>query len=139
MKAPVTNVLLWLLVGFMLFLAARGFATPVSAAAGFGFPLAEPADGFYLHVKADRDLAIGVALAALIVLRERRALVALVAACLVIPLIDGLLVATKGHEGILYALGVHGSALAYCIVLLVLLLRENAKSRRDATPVFAER
>ena len=120
-----TNVLLWLLVAFMFLLAVRGFASPVSAAAGFGFPLADAADGFYLHVKGDRDLAIGLAIAALILLRERRALIPVIAACLVAPLIDGALVVASGHKSVLYALAVHGSALAFGVALLALLVREK--------------
>jgi hypothetical protein len=60
-------------------------------------------------------------------LRERRALVPFIAACLIAPLIDGVLVAANGR--VLYALSVHGTALAYGAVLHGLLVRENSKRR----------
>ncbi|HEX4475473.1 MAG TPA: DUF4267 domain-containing protein [Polyangiaceae bacterium] len=125
-----TDVMSWLLVAFMLFLGLRGFIAPESAAVGFGFPLADPADGFYLHVKADRDLSIGLALAALVVLRQRRALAAVLATCLVMPLIDGTLVVLGGRHSLMYALCVHGSAAIFVATLLALLVRENSTADR---------
>lgn len=113
---------------FLLFLAVRGVGAPADAASGFGIPIRDPADLFYLRVKADRDLASAVTLLALTALRDRRALGIFVAAATLQPLSDLLLVASdaRGHVG--YALAVHGSAALYCLVLAALLLRR----RREA-------
>jgi hypothetical protein len=128
-----SNVMVGLLAAFMVFLGIRGFVTPESAAIGFGFPLADPLDAFYLHVKADRDLSIGIALAALLAFRQRAALVSVLAASLVMPLADFVLVLRSGHATLLYALSVHGSAVLYCAVLLGLLVRETTgEGRRRA-------
>jgi Domain of unknown function (DUF4267) len=129
-----TNVMTWLLAAFMLFLAARGFLAAESAAVGFGFPLADPADAFDLHVKADRDLSIGIVFVALLMSRQRRALMTVLAASLVMPLVDCALVLQSGRATVLYALSVHGSAFVYCAALLALMLRENANEGVRTAP-----
>lgn len=110
---------------FLLFLAVRGFMAPAEAARGFGIAIADPADLFYLLVKADRDLASGAVIFALMALRERRALGAFVAVATVQPLCDMVLslADARGHAG--YALAVHGSAALYCAGLAALLLRRR--------------
>lgn len=114
-------VLTAVLTAFMLFLAIRGALGAVDAAHGFGVDLAAPLDAFYLHVKADRDLAIGLALAALLAYRRATPLLLVVGALCVAPIIDCALVAAHGRVG--YALGVHGSAAAFGVVLVALLAR----------------
>jgi len=108
---------------FLLFLALRGFVAPAEAARGFGIPVVDLPDLFYLRVKADRDLSSAAALFLLIALRERRGLGAFVGAATVQPLCDLALslADARGHVG--YALAVHGSAALYCAVLAALLLR----------------
>jgi hypothetical protein len=110
---------------FMLFLAVNGFLAPGPAARGFGIPIVDSADLFYLRVKADRDVTIGAVLLLLAALRERRALGALVAVSTVAPLCDLALslADARGRAG--YALPVHGSAAVYCAVLALLLLRRR--------------
>lgn len=110
---------------FLLFLAFNGFAFPADAARGFGIAVVDPADLFYLHIKADRDLASGVVVLLLLALGERRALGAFVAAAMVQPILDmGLSMAdARGHVG--YALAVHGSAAVYGAILAVLLFRRR--------------
>ncbi len=51
---------------FILLLAARGLFVPAAAARGFGIPIENPADLFYLHVKGDRDLSTALITAALL-------------------------------------------------------------------------
>jgi hypothetical protein len=116
----------YLTVGLILFLALlafRGFWVPLDAARGFGIPLAHSADAFYLHVKADRDLSTAVALTLLLVLRQRRALAAFVAAALVQPICDAALVISDPRGDLAYALAVHGSAVLYGMLLLAVLVR----------------
>lgn len=114
-------VLVAVLAAFMLFLGVRGFFDPISAAHGFGADLAAVVDGFYVHVKADRDLAIGLLLVALLVYRRITPLVIAVATLCVAPIIDATLVTLHGRLG--YALAVHGSAAAYGVITIAVLLR----------------
>lgn len=113
------------LAAFMLFLAVRGATDPISAAHGFGADLAAPLDAFYLHVKADRDLAIAGVLVALLVHGRTTPLLLAVSALCVAPIIDGSLVAARGLVG--YALGVHGSAVAFGVVIIALLVRARRR------------
>lgn len=110
---------------FLLFLAVRGFMAPAEAARGFGIAVVDPADLFYLHVKADRDLGNAAAIFILMAMRERRALGGFVGVATVQPLCDMLLsmADARGHAG--YALAVHGSAALYCVGLAALLLRRQ--------------
>jgi len=116
-------VLTALLALFMFFLAVRGFFQDVDAATGFGLPLAATADAAWLHVKAGRDLAVGLLFVWLLVLRHRGALFGVLASTLVIPLNDGLQVVARDGARVAYALGVHGSAFAFGVLVLVLLWR----------------
>lgn len=118
-------VLVAVLAAFMLFLGVKGFFDPVGAAHGFGTDLAAAADGFYLHVKADRDLAIGLMLVGLLAYRRITPLVITVATLCVAPVIDGTLVALHGRLG--YALAVHGSAVAYGAITVAVLLRSQRR------------
>lgn len=125
-------VLVALLVAFMLWLAVFALLDPVGAAHGFGFDLRAPLDGFYLHVKADRDLAIGAAFLALLLHRRAMPLALFTGACTIAPIIDCLLVAGSGRPG--YALAVHGSAAIYGIVTTYLLVRRARPSIRASQP-----
>jgi len=114
-------VLTGLLVAFLFLLALRGYLAPESAARGFGIPLAAARDDAFLFIKAGRDLSIGVMLIGLILAGKRGPLAAVIAASLIIPLNDCLQVIARGDVG--YALGVHGSAVAYGLVVLWVLRR----------------
>jgi hypothetical protein len=116
-------VLTALIAAFMLFLAVGGFLQPLAAAKGFGLGLLDPADAVFLRIKAGRDLGVGLILVALLALRMRAALVLVVFAACVMPLVDCLVTSTSDRGSVPYALMVHGSAVAYCLVLGVLLLR----------------
>jgi hypothetical protein len=114
-------VLAAILAAFMLYLGINGMLNALAAAHGFGVDLAAPADAFYLHVKADRDLAIGAAFLALLLYRRPMPLALFTAACLVAPVIDCVLVAAHGRP--LYALAIHGSAAVYGLITTYVLLR----------------
>lgn len=113
-----------LLVVFLLILAAGGLFGPVAAASGFGIPLADPLDAFYLRVKGDRDLACALTVGALLWLGERRALGLLVAALTIAPIFDAGLLLTDPRGQPVYALAVHGSAALYGVFLSWRLLRK---------------
>lgn len=125
-------VLVGVLVAFMLLLAVLGFVQPIDAAHGFGIDLASPLDAFYLHVKADRDLAIGASFLALLLHRRAMPLALFTGACTLAPVIDCLLVASdpRGHVG--YALAVHGSAAIYGILTTWLLVRRARAPMRES-------
>jgi ABC-type xylose transport system permease subunit len=122
----VAFVMTAVLGAFMAFLALRAAIDPLGAATGFGSSLAAASDAFYLHVKADRDLAIAAAILGLLAYRGATPLAILVAAMLIAPICDALLVMREGRLG--YALAVHGSAVAYGVVL-VWQLRARARDR----------
>jgi hypothetical protein len=114
-----------LLGAFMAFLAINGALDPLRAAAGYGVPLAAPADAFYLLVKAGRDLAIAAAVFGLLRYRHAKPLAILVGTLMLAPICDMSLVMHAGRTG--YALAVHGSAVAYGAVLVALLCRRQAR------------
>jgi hypothetical protein len=117
--------LLVLLGVFLLYISVNGFLFSAAAASGFGIPIVAPPDLFYLHIKADRDLASGIALFALLGFGERRALGIFVGALTVEPLFDLLLSVADERGRAAYALPVHGSAVLYGLVLAALLLRRR--------------
>lgn len=100
---------------------------------GFGVPVANPADLFYVQIKGDRDLSTALALIGLMVLRRPLPLAIFVAAATVQPLFDCLLVMTNASGSAVYALSVHGSAAVYGVVLALLLLRAHARSRNPVS------
>lgn len=129
-----TFVLVALLAAFMLFLAVYGFAVPIDAARGFGVGLLDAGDTAFVRIKAGRDLGLGLIFVALLGLRMRSALAAVVFAVSVSPLVDCLVTITTGRESVAYALMVHGSAVVYGLVLGALLLRQSpAPSKPGAT------
>jgi len=113
-----------LLVAFLLLLAAGGFLWPEAAAIGFGIPLVDPLDAFYLRVKGDRDLGAALAVGALLWLGERRALGVLLSAFTIEPICDAILLISDPRGQLAHALLVHGSAAVYCVLLSWRLLRK---------------
>lgn len=111
---------------FLAFLAIRGFVAPAEAVRGFGIPVVDSADLFYLRVKADRDLSSTAVLFLLLALGERRALGVFVAIATVQPLCDLALSLNDARGHASYAFPVHGSAALYCVVLSALLLRRRS-------------
>jgi hypothetical protein len=117
---------------FVVLLAVRALFAPHAAAVGFGIPIVHPSDLFYVMVKGDRDLSTALALLGLMALRRPLPLAIFIAAAVVQPLCDCLLVLTDPRGSAVYALSVHGSAAVYCVILSLLLFREHARRRRRA-------
>ena len=115
-------VLAGALAAFTLFLGVRGLLYPMQAAHGFGLPLFD-GDAHWLRIKAGRDLSIGLAITALLVLRMRPALAALLLAGGLIPLVDCIVSVASASGLVAYALAVHGSAAAFSFGLGAALLR----------------
>lgn len=114
-----------LLVLFLLFLAANTLYQPIAAASGFGVPLVDARDAFYLLVKSDRDLGSALALCALLWLSHRRAMGLAVAGMSIEPIMDACLVSTDPRGSLTYALAIHGSAALYTVFLSWRLLRRS--------------
>jgi uncharacterized protein DUF4267 len=125
-----TFVMTALLALFMLLLAVLALFTPHPAAVGFGIPVVNPNDLFYVRIKGDRDLSTALALIGLMALRRPLPLALFIAAAIVQPLLDCLMVLSDPRGSAVYALSVHGSAAVYGVVLSLLLFREHARSRR---------
>ena len=112
---------------FLLWLGVNGMARPEAAAEGFGLPLSDAKDRDYVRVKADRDIAAGLTVFALVALKLRKATQIFMLVCALEPLIDAVLVttspklttATKTKR-----VPVHLGALIYTL-LTVLALREK--------------
>jgi hypothetical protein len=126
-RASAAYVMTALFGTFMAFLAIRGFIDPIGAAHGFGKDLAAPADAFYLHVKADRDLAIAAAMFGLLAYRRATPLALMVGGLLIAPICDGTMVSI--HHGLGYALSVHGTAVAYGVALVAVLWRVRRQAK----------
>lgn len=131
-RGSLAFVLVAILAAFMAWIGVNGFLDPLGAAHGFGIDLAAPADAFYLHVKADRDLSIAVLLVGLLMYRRAAPLTVVVAALCIAPLADCVLslLDARGHAG--YALAVHGSAALYGIVTTALLVRAHRRGPASA-------
>ena len=125
LRTPVEFWMSVLLILFLLWLAVVAFWNPVPGATGFGIPLLDPLDAFYMRVKGDRDLGSALAVAALLWLGDRRALGALVLALTVEPILDCFLVASDPRGQLSYALTIHGSAAVYGLLLSWRLLRKR--------------
>ena len=63
----------------------REFLYPGIGARGFGVPLLDPSDGEPLAIKAARDVASGILVMTLLVLRERRSLAYAMGVLILIP------------------------------------------------------
>jgi len=116
-----------LLGAFMLFLFVRTVLDPAGAATGFGVPFAGEAVVPWLHVKAGRDLGIGLALLGLVLTRQRRATGVFVLATIVMPVVDALTATREGGTPLMLALAIHGSAALYGVILSAALLRPRAR------------
>ncbi|NTX35908.1 DUF4267 domain-containing protein [Myxococcus sp. CA033] len=128
-KLTSPTALFTLLLGaFMLYLSVGGVLDPVGAATGFGLPLTGSEAIPWMHIKAGRDLGLGLAIFALVATRQRQAAGVFVLATIVMPTVDALTVMQNGAS-LAYALMVHGSAAVYGVVLATALLRPRHPSQ----------
>ncbi len=97
---------------------------PRPAAAGFGIPAAggkAVPDRAWLAVKAARDIAIGIAFAALLIDGAHRQLAYLILAAATVPMADGAIVLRSGGPRAT-AFGVHWATAAVMLVVAALLI-----------------
>ncbi|HEY3771865.1 MAG TPA: DUF4267 domain-containing protein [Solirubrobacteraceae bacterium] len=120
MLNDVGTALAGLLAVAIILMGARYLLAPKPAAAGFGIPgtVTEPA---WLAVKAVRDIAIGIAIALLLVTVGHRPLGYLMLATALIPIADGTIV-IQAHGPKAIAYGVHWSTAALIVIVAVLLI-----------------
>jgi hypothetical protein len=128
-----TALLSWTLIAFVFLLSALAAFDPVAAADGFGMPVTSPDALPWLHIKAGRDLGVGLILLTVLLQHQRRVFGAITLVSTVIPLVDALSVTSNGAHSVGYALAVHGSAALYGLLLGTWLLRTNAPTRREVT------
>ncbi len=124
MLSDVGSALAGLLALATILMGLRYLLDPIPAAAGFGIPGARGNTGPdrpWLAVKAARDIAIGIAFAALLIDGAHRQLGYLMLAAATIPIADGAIVLRSGGPKAI-ALGVHWTTAAAMIIVAALLI-----------------
>jgi hypothetical protein len=124
MLTDLGSVLAGLLALAIILMGSRYLLDPDPAAAGFGIPgtLGRPVpDHPWLAVKAARDIAIGIAVAALLIDGAHTQLGYLMLATATIPIADGTIVLRSGGPRAI-AYGVHWTTAACFLITAVLLI-----------------
>ncbi|MFD0678369.1 MULTISPECIES: DUF4267 domain-containing protein [unclassified Paenibacillus] len=111
----------------MLYLGIRGFIQPEAAIRDFGIPLHDTADRYLVHIKADRDLFIGICLLTLMVLRMRKALLVIMLTSILMPIVDAILVLTNAVDKT--PSWIHIVTAVYGLVVGWMLYREEQRSK----------
>jgi Domain of unknown function (DUF4267) len=118
------SVLAGLLALAIILMGLRYLLDPTPAAAGFGIPGARATtvpDRAWLAVKAARDIAIGIAFAALLIDGTNRQLGYLVLTAATVPIADGTIVLRSGGPKAA-AFGVHWATAAVMLTVAALLI-----------------
>jgi len=124
MLSDLGSALAGLLAGGSILMGSRYLLDPKPAAAGFGIPGAVGAtapDRAWLAVKAVRDIAIGIAIAALLIDGARQPLAYLMIAVALIPIADGTIVLRAGGPRAI-AYSIHWTTAALILTVAVLLI-----------------
>jgi hypothetical protein len=124
MLSDVGSALAGLLALGSILMGSRYLLDPKPAAAGFGIPggLGETVqDRAWLAVKAVRDVAIGIAIAALLIDGARRELAYLMIATSLIPIADGTIVIRAGGARAI-AYSIHWTTASLMLAVAVLLI-----------------
>jgi len=124
MLSDVGSALAGLLALAIILMGLRYLLDPNPAAAGFGIPAARGntvPDRAWLVVKAARDIAVGLAFAALLIDGAHRQLGYLMLAAATIPIADGTIVLRSGGP-IKTAFGVHWATAAGMLIVATFLI-----------------
>lgn len=124
MLSEVGSALAGVLAVAIVLMGARYVLDPQPAAAGFGIPgeLGQAVRGpAWLAVKGSRDVAIGIAIAMLLIAGAHRQLGYLMLAAALVPLADGAIVLRAGGPRAI-AYGVHWTTAAIMVADAVLLI-----------------
>ncbi|MGO4269754.1 DUF4267 domain-containing protein [Paenibacillus sp. TAF58] len=123
----VTFWLVGVITLLMTYLGVKGFIQPEAAIRDFGIPLHDAADKYLVHIKADRDLFIGIFLLALMVLRMRKALLVGMFISVLMPIIDATLVVTNAVDKT--PSWIHLITAVYGLVVGWMLYREEQRAK----------
>ena len=124
MLSEVGSALAGVLAVAIVLMGARYVLDPQPAAAGFGIPgeLGQAVRGpAWLAVKGSRDVAIGIAIAMLLIAGAHRQLGYLMLAAALVPLADGAIVLRAGGTRAI-AYGIHWTTAAIMVADAVLLI-----------------
>ena len=124
MLSDLGSILAGLIALATILMGSRYLLDPTPAAAGFGIPGARrdaASDRAWLAVKGARDIAIGIAIAALLSSGAHRQLGYLMLATATIPIADGTIVLRAGG-GKAIAYGVHWTTAAVMLTTAALLI-----------------
>ena len=121
MTTKISYAIAFLLGLAMIFLGGRFFLSPETATAAFGIHFDANGDYSFHHIKGIRDIFSGVLLCALVLIKERRALGAILFTATMIPVSDMLVVLSKSYNGLQQAMP-HIVAIIICSVVGILLL-----------------
>lgn len=118
-----------LLLGlFMLFNTARALLDPAAFAVYMGLPLADPANGAFVHVYAIRAAFLGLFALALLWLGNTRALALFATVAIVMPVGDAILTAINGAP---LAIVARHAATAILLAVTATLLASRAAKEND--------
>ena len=124
MLSSIGSALAGLITLATILMGLRYLLDPMPAAAGFGIPGADGTavpDRAWLAVKAARDIAVGIAFAALLIDGAHRQLGYLMLAAATIPLADGTIVLRSGGPKA-NAFGVHWATATVMLIVTALLI-----------------
>ena len=124
MLSDIGSALAGLLALATILMGTRYLLNPTPAAAGFGIPGPRAIavhDRAWLAVKAARDIAIGLAFAALLIDGAHRQLGYLMLAAAIVPIADGTIVLRSGGLKAT-AFGVHWATAAVMLIVAALLI-----------------
>jgi Domain of unknown function (DUF4267) len=120
MLSDIGSALAGVLALATVLMGARYLLAPQPAGAGFGIPGA-PGDPAWLAVKAVRDIAIGIAIAVLLIAAGHRELGYMLLVTALIPIADGAIV-LRSHGPKAVAYGIHWSTAAVMVIVALLLI-----------------
>jgi Domain of unknown function (DUF4267) len=124
MLSDLGTALAGLLALAIILMGSRYLLDPNPAAAGFGIPVAHdeaPPETAWLAVKGVRDVAIGIAIGALLIDQAHRQLAYVMIAASLIPIADGTIVLRAGGPKAI-AYGIHWATAALMLTVAALLV-----------------
>jgi hypothetical protein len=111
----------------IIFIGVREYFYPILAARGFGVPLQDPRDGDLLAIKAGRDVATGILVLTIVVLREWRPLAYTMAVLTLIPIFDGLVVLQHAGWSFTPFIFIHWGTAAVMLLIVGLLRARHVR------------
>ena len=107
------------------FIGIRYMIDPKPASDGFGLPLPEDKTALYGSIKGIRDRFSGLVLLYLLWLKNARITAYIFTVAIIIPITDCLVILSANGPGDTLHLWIHGGTAIYCVLISILLFREN--------------